>query len=283
MNNYQDLNYQNVSFKGSHNSYQQPASMSVQLTFNPNNPSNYGCRGLELDIWRNSDKMGTPDLFTVGHVTNDGPPLSDYLTDILTWHQANPNHDPVFITLDIKSSNTSKDPLSNFPGELDGYLNTYFGRDLIFTPSMVMPNPALSLAANIVQNGFPTLSAMRNKFLFCLSGTAEWKNYYANDNIAQRLCFSDQDESDSDKHLTPPTTGNFVVFNFHIYSSDIDTWTKTIPLFKAKNYLVRAYIASSEKLWDASMSAGVSNIATDDITGTNWANVGSAPFCETPN
>lgn len=33
----------------------------------------------------------------------------------------------------------------------------------------------------------------------------------------------------------------------------------------------------------ASMSGSVSNIATDDITGTNWANVGSAPFCETPN
>lgn len=55
------------------------------------------------------------------------------------------------------------------------------------------------------------------------------------------------------------------------------------PLFKAKNYLVRAYIASSDELWDNSMAAGVTNIATDDITGTNWANVGSAPFCETPN
>jgi len=280
---YPDPNYQHVSFKGSHNSYQQPASMSVQLTFDPNNPSNYGCRGLELDIWRNSDKIGTPYLFTVGHTTNDGPPLSDYFTDILTWHQANLNHDPVFITLDIKSSFTSEDPLSNFPAELDGYLSTYFGSDLIFTPAMVMPNPDLSLAQNVIQTGFPTLSQMQNKFLFCLSGDADWKSYYANDNIIQRLCFSDQDESDSNKHLSPPTSGNIVVFNFHIYTSEIDTWTKTIPLFKAKNYLVRVYEASSEKLWDASMSAGVTNIATDDITGTSWANVGSEPFCETPN
>jgi Phosphoinositide phospholipase C, Ca2+-dependent len=279
MNNYQSLNYQHVSFKGSHNSYQQSASMSVQLTFDYSDPSNYGCRGLELDIWRNPNQMGTPYLFTVGHTSSDGPPLSSYFTDILNWHNANNNHDPVFITLDIKSSDTSKDPLSNFPGELDSYLTTYFGSDLIFTPGMVMANPGQSLAQNVMQSGFPTLSEMQNKFLFCLSGNDDWKSYYANDNIAQRLCFSDQDESDSDKHLTPPTTGNIVVFNFHIYTRDIDIWTKTVPLFKAKNYLVRVYEASSSDLWDASKNAGVTNIATDNITGTSWANVGPAPFC----
>ena len=74
---------------------------------------------------------------------------------------------------------------------------------------------------------------MKGKFIFCLSGTDSWKNYYATMDIhdVKRNCFVDSDISASSPNATPPEAGSIVFFNFHIYQEDVSAWRVSIPKF----------------------------------------------------
>ncbi|QHW00190.1 Ca2+-dependent phosphoinositide-specific phospholipase C [Spirosoma endbachense] len=277
MSNYQNLPYQSVTFKGSHNSYDRDESLYDQLVFHPDKPYNCGCRGVELDIWRHSDDPGT-GLFTVSHSGGGGPDLSTYLASLLSWHDTNPDHDPVWVTLDIKSSNGDK---TTFPGQIDGYLTSYFRTSLIFNPILLYTSKSRSLCENVELTGWPTLGDMRNRFIFCLSGNEDWKSYYANTNQQGCLCFADMDRPDDESNPDVPTTGSRVVINMHIYSDDHDKWAQSIPAYAAKNLLVRVYIANGEDLWNNAQAAGASLIATDKVSNYSWAEVSNdAPFAQ---
>ena len=94
--------FQNVVFKASHNSYDRKESLSEQLTLK--SPIyQCGCRGIELDIWRHSSDSMNDGYFTVNHATNGGPKLSVYLDQLSDWHTKNPDHDVIWVMLDIKS------------------------------------------------------------------------------------------------------------------------------------------------------------------------------------
>lgn len=272
-----DVTFDQITFKASHNSYDRDETLIQQLTFNPSKPYNCGCMGIELDIWRHSSAYVPYEsipagYFTVAHDTPGNTTLSSYFDQVLSWHSSNPNHDAVLITLDIKSSQGGYD---NFQDEIDTYLKCWFGEDLIFKPNKLMKNPALSLCANVVQTGWPLLSSpdLKGKFIFCLSGNADWKAQYAHTNLDQRYCFSDRNESDSDSSLEPPTSGDIVFFNIHIYDSNSKTWMKTIPPFSASHLIVRTYVSNSETNWNNCITAKVSAIATDKVSDYKWCKV----------
>jgi hypothetical protein len=272
-----ELTFDQLIFKASHNSYDRNESLQEQLTFQPAKPYNCGCMGIELDIWRHSSayvpyQSISADYFTVAHATPGNTPLADYFKQVLEWHTANPGHDVVLITLDIKSTQGGFD---NFQDEIDTYLKCWFGEDLIFKPGPLFQDPALSLCQNVILNGWPALTALKGKFIFCLSGNSSWKAQYAATNLPVRYCFSDLDESDSDKNLQPPSTGNIVFFNFHIYDSNSKTWMKTIPPFAAKKLITRTYVSNSETNWNNCITANVSAIATDKISNYDWCMVSS--------
>lgn len=269
--------FDQIIFKASHNSYDRDETLLQQLTFNPSKPYNCGCMGLELDIWRHSSSYVpyesiSAGYFTVAHDTPGNKTLKSYFDQILQWHNGNPAHDVVLITLDIKSSNGG---YSNFQDEIDTYLKCYFGEDLIFKPGQLMQNPQLSLCSNVIATGWPQLasSELSGKFIFCLSGNKDWKAQYAATNLSIRYCFSDLDQSDSDKNVAPPTSGNIVFFNFHIYNSNKNSWMKTIPPFAKSKLIVRTYVSNSEENWDNCIKANVSAIATDKVSNYNWCMV----------
>ncbi len=135
-----------------------------------------------------------------------------------------------------------------------------------------------SLCENVIQFGWPQLKLLKDKFIFCLSGTNEWKEFYASGDLFGRLCFSDKDFDDGDKNVQPPSRGNFVFFNTNLYSDKHDVWKVTIPRFGAKNLIVRAYQIDGETLWQNATNAGVSALATDQISGKSWATVGDSAF-----
>jgi hypothetical protein len=272
-----NLTFDQLIFKASHNSYDADETLQQQLTFNPSKPYNCGCMGIELDIWRHSSayipyQSISADYFTVAHVTPGDTTLSSYLAQVLQWHNANPGHDIVLINLDIKSSNGGFD---NFQDEIDTYLKCWFGEELIFKPGMLMKNTSLTLCQNVIATGWPSISdaSLKGKFMFCLSGNSDWKAQYAATNLRERYCFSDQDESDSDKNLQPPTTGNIVFFNFNVHSNKSSTWMKTIPPFAKNKLITRTYVSNDEDLWNDCIVANVSAIATDKISGHDWCEV----------
>jgi hypothetical protein len=272
-----NLTFAQIIFKASHNSYDRNESIQQQLTFNPSTPYNCGCTGLELDIWRHSSNF-TPGqsisdkYFTVAHTTPGNKKLSTYLSDILSWHRDNPNHDVVLITLDIKSTNGG---YSDFNDAIDTYLKCYFGEDLIFKPHQLMRDSNLSLCENVIKHGWPTLSSseLNNKFIFCLSGNSDWKSEYAKTKLNLRYCFSDEDTSASDSNVHPPQSGNIVFFNFHVFNSDHNVWMNTIPPFADKNMITRTYVSDSPENWNNCIKANVSAIATNKVSNHRWAKV----------
>jgi hypothetical protein len=270
-----NLLYNEVSFKASHNSHDRNEITHEQLLFHERNPSTCGCRGLEFDIWRHSDE--TERFFTVSHtqVFKEGPPLAWYLGLLLSWHLNNSWHDVILVTIDIKSSHGE---VKTFPHEIDQYLKEYFNSHIIFRPSMLFHDKKKSLCENVIEFGWPQLGAMKDKFIFCLSGTDEWKNFYASLDPINRLCFCDKDFDDDDNNVSAPLSGNFIFFNTHVYSNDYNTWKITIPKFKGRNLIVRAYEIDGEGLWHKAQSAGASVLATNKVSGAGWAKVGNSPF-----
>lgn len=265
--------YGQVTFKASHNAYDRDEHLAEQLTFMINEPWQGGCLALEFDIWRHTSaysykKEIKKEYFTVSHTTPGSKPFSDWLNDLLRWHELDKEHLPVLVTIDIKSSRGGYD---NFHEALDTYLMAYFNADLLFKPMDLGFKE--DLCGSIINYGWPAFRGekLKGKFIFCLSGNKEWKSEYANYNLlTERYCFSDLDTDDESE---PPENGNFVFFNFHIYDKNKGKWGLTIPKYSQKQLITRAYVANSETNWQNSISATFSAIATDKIKNHSWASV----------
>ncbi len=135
-----------------------------------------------------------------------------------------------------------------------------------------MKDNTKSLCENVIKTGWPLLSSsvLKGKFIFCLSGNDDWKKTYAATNLSIRYCFSDTAMSDSDPKVVPPTSGNIVFFNFHIYDKNRAVWMNTIPPFAKKKLITRTYVSDSETNWTNCIKANVSAIATDKLSNYDW-------------
>jgi hypothetical protein len=269
--------FHRLQFKASHNSYDRAGDLPQQLLFNAASPALDGCRGLELDLVRHSVAEGPTDsrYFQINHVAgNTGKHLKVYLDQLLDHHLRAPGHDPVFVTLDIKSA---AGPFAVFPDEIDTYLRAHFDPALIYAPGQFLRS-AGDLVQNAAALGWSALAALRGKFIFCLSGNKRWKGYYADKDPAQRLCFADIDVTDNQAAEQPPQTGNRIVANFHLFGADHPKWQQSVPRFRAANWLVRGYVLNGSGLWQNALTAGVNVLATDEVSGAAWATVGNAPY-----
>ncbi len=279
---YENLSYSSVTFKAAHNSEERKESVIQQITQNSTTNYDCGCRGIELDVCRYSSTYEGNNIpesfFIVQHERTDKPEgssLAYYLELLNGWHNTNPNHDPILITIDIKSQSGD---YTVFPNEFNTYLECYFNASLIYTP--------YNLVADTKANGFsglqnalnttpwPTIQQLSGKFIFCLSGTKNWKDFYAYSLNNQSLCFSDLDIDADGKNIINP--GCFVFYNLHIYNPDYSKWSKTLPMLAKQNIITRGYEINSETNWDDCIAAGLSVLATNKISGESWAQVDSS-------
>jgi hypothetical protein len=269
--------FHRLQFKASHNSYDRAGNLPEQLEFDASSPALGGCRGLELDLVRHSDASGgaNSSYFQINHLAgNTGPHLATYLRQLRDHHTQVPDHDPVFVTLDIKSTVGKFDV---FPDEIDTYLRAHFDPALIYGPEHFFRS-AGDMVQNAAAHGWPVLGALRGKFIFCLSGNKRWKGYYADKNPAQRLCFADVDVPDDQAAEEPPQTGNRIIANLNLHSVNQPKWTQSVPRFRAANWLVRGYVLNGSALWQNALTAGTNVLATDEVSGALWATVGNAPY-----
>lgn len=99
--------------------------------------------------------------------------LEACLMAIKTWSDANPTHEPVFITLEAKDGDTNR--FGTTPEafteasfkNLDDALIAGLGKDKLITPDDVRGTHT-SLEEAVLNNNWPTLKASRGKFLFIL-------------------------------------------------------------------------------------------------------------------
>jgi Phosphoinositide phospholipase C, Ca2+-dependent len=260
----EDSALQNIIFKALHNSYNRDETIAQQLTFNSTAAYQCGCRGIEFDIWRHDDNNPpmNPGYFTVDHTSSfSGETLQYWLDQVLSWHKDNPNHDLVWIMLDIKSSQGDS---STFPNQIDSYLTDYFGLGLIASPKFLFPtlSDANPIGNIVASEGWTTLGTVVGKFIFCLSGNEDWKNVYVNQNPSERLCFADTDD---DKKL-----GNKrVVYNVEAGDEKTSVFQSLIQ----KNIFIRVYDTNSNNDWTEATNMGANMLATNKVSNSTWAEV----------
>jgi Phosphoinositide phospholipase C, Ca2+-dependent len=264
--------YQHVILKASHNSYDVkqngvPVTLGMQLAFDTTDPSNYGCRGLELDIWRHSDDPMTESFFQVSH-TNLGEttPLAYYLNELKLWSNfQKQDHDVIWITIDVKSTHGDA---KSFPDELDTYLTKYFDASLIASPTFLFPNFTTDdqkLSEVVAKYGWPTLNQLKGKFIFCISGNStDFKKAYYHQKPTTRYCLVDSDDYDQLNQAN-----SRVVYNRK--SGDVDA-SKCKTLI-AQNMMVRVYDVDSSDAWTKATNLGANILATNDLTGYSWSKV----------
>lgn len=277
---YGGLRYHQCRFKASHNSYERDEDLHQQLSWSADQPWQGGCRGLELDIWRHSDATKGTSLgyFTVAHSSPGNVPLANHLGHLLSYHANQSDHDPVLVTLDIKSSQGST---SAFAAEIDRYLGEWFDRRLVYKPADLRARSRLPGLIDVVRRvGWPRIDELKGRFVFCLSGTEAWKRRYAELESAASLCFADFDVADdrSYEQLAPTLPKDRVFLNMHVFSADYGEWKVSVPRLGKDGYIVRAYVLDAKGIWDKAMSAGANVLSTDRVRGRTWARVGPEPF-----
>ncbi|MEE4298748.1 MAG: Ca2+-dependent phosphoinositide-specific phospholipase C [Pseudomonadales bacterium] len=130
-----------------------------------------------------ADAMRTPG-FKVLHVQDLDfrsrcPTLAACLAELRAWSEAHPGHLPIAVSINAKQS-----PLSGFEGvvplafdaaawdALDAALVAGLGRERLLTPDDVR-GAAQSLRRAVLRSGWPTLDAVRGRFLFVLDERME--------------------------------------------------------------------------------------------------------------
>jgi len=268
-----EMYYDKISMKGSHNSYDRKENLTAQITWNDKIPYDCGCGAVELDISQSSDGKS----WSVGHMPGyrkDFRQLEGFLGDLEFWSGNNPGHDVITLHLDLKLTATT-----NFPDQLDQYIQESFTNVKVYTPGMLMGN-ASTLSQGALENGWPTLDSMNEQFIICLTGDPSDKEKYATTNPKDRLCFADKD-TDPDEM---PNDEHRVFFNFHIYHSERENWMKTFKACADKsNVITRAYTANSEDNWNDCLGSHCNIIATDKISNYEWAKVGNSRFLPFPS
>ena len=212
-----------------------------------------GIRQIELDLFPDSDggrfakplgvglaKAGglppVPNFDPEGHLMEPGIkilhfPDFDYLTTVHTfrqaleeieaWSDANPEHFPLTILLELKSSGgrpgfTSSEPFDEERlREIDEEILSVMDRDDCIAPADVRGEyPTLRQA--IVERGWPSIASSRGRVLFCMDNGGELRNRYLAMDPEQdtSLLFLSMDEA------THPAAGFFKLNNAF---NDFDT------------------------------------------------------------
>lgn len=263
-----DLPYNQVSFKCSHNSYDRDETLVEQLHWDEEEPWQGGCRGLELDI-NQSDEGNQWSVGHVGGYSSGERQLSQFLNELRAWSIENPNHDVVTLYLDLKEVQ------DGFADDIDSYVRTYLDRPIYRPVELMGSQDTLEKGARY--NGWPTLNALRGKFIIVLSGDADAKEEYAHEDPRERLCFADKDFGQNEQ----PHSQTRVFFNYHLYERDEDDWSYVFETQAPRPESVcRGYVINEEDFWGNALDAGCNLLATDKVSGHDWATVGEALFTE---
>jgi len=274
---YENIRYNQVRQKSSHNSYERTESAFDQVVY-------WRIRSLEFDLHR-AKTDGDWDIY---HLTNVGSTIGnlDAMLAVLRGIQtALPEHEVITVFLDNKDDFDTKhtpDQLDKKIGDAIGTGNIYKPGDLIADNKEANPG-ATSLQAALKGRGeWPLLGALRGKFIFVI--TAEGRETYVGNGALQdkRLCFVAQ-KTTSTANIQAPDY--FVFFNMNTANSNLG-----LDVF-ANKYVSRVYPSGAtggadlddRGNWNNACARKIHHIATDEV---NWladpwsttANIQGFPF-----
>ena len=274
--NQNDLKYNDVCFKASHNSYDRDESLAEQLTFHSADPSNAGCSGIELDIVQKSDAWQWSVSHGGSYSSDPDKQFSAYLKQVKSWMDQNPGHRVIEVHIDIKNT-----PMSNeqFPQQIDNYIQQVFtDRNRVFQPNALIGNYD-DLVQGAQATSWPTLGELEGKIIFCFTGNETRKAIYARTDPKARLCFSDIYQETNPPQYPDFNSGTRVFLNYHLYQKYYDEWFPQLQrIAKEQGFISRGYVLNSQDIWTKAQNAALNIMATDKVSGHSWAQNGDYPF-----
>lgn len=295
----ENLRYNQIQYKGSHNSYERNEAPVAQLGYSfPRYNDN--CMPLEFDIWRNTPRSpytqtNVPgNLWVIAHRIHpgrNGRYLSSDLYHIKRWSDNNPNHWPVMIKLDIKSGNGG---YQDFDRQIDLYLRRFLGSNKVFKASDLFKDPQRSLRHNVrFENAWPKMKDLKGKFIIVLTGNRSWIDQYAKTTPNNNLAFSMKLVAPPKGVVTTSRASNSVPSNvldarklvddnpyyafYNISMSEINdrrnNYTDWARELARLGMVTRVFSANKQKDWHFLLHTGISCISTNKIRNNDWATV----------
>lgn len=292
--------YNRLQFKFSHNSYERDEQIEDQLTYDPVQKYQAGCRGLEFDCHQDKERTRPTDAWRWS-VHHDGgyspgsPQLEDFLARVHNWSARHPGHDPIAVYVELKDAAGSD---SLFVRKFDELLLIKLGggrREKFFTPrDMLQRGRAFGAGNDLVtaaqKAGWPALGELRDRFIVVITGddgdladsgnvTGRRKERYASD-PATRIAFVDRDCGEGQLDRFPDTrSGDRLFLNIHVYH-DNSAWHDFCRRAGAtRAFITRGWKVDAEPLWEDCLKYGLNMLATDKIRNHPWAAVGgTGPF-----
>lgn len=191
--------------------------------------------------------------------------LKKCLQELKSWSEANPGHNPVFITINAKDEVINK-PDFTIPDkftaavfdELDKTIVENLGREKLITPDQVRGNEK-TLESAVLSGKWPTLEAAKGKFIFILDETGEKRSAYiqGHPSLKGRILFANAEPG------TPEAA-------FLILNDPIKDLIKIQDLVK-KGYIVRTRAdantkearSNDKRMFEAARRSGAQIITTD--------------------
>jgi hypothetical protein len=280
--------YNKSQQKGSHNTEQRDETLTEALHFDMNKPYEGGVRNLEFDLVLSNIYLG-PDDDWASTLQHGGAydwkkaTLRDALLILHNWHLANPGHEVVTVSLDLKDA--AGDDATYTRKVEQTFVETLGGAN-IYTPGQLQGNAATLLAGARAQ-GWPTIDKLKGKFILVFTGedsnaaVARRRKYLSQD-TKQRLAFVDIDQrtAGNDPGKPPYTNGNRVFIS--IAFGSLASCELALKAQAAGGFATRAYTLNSQSDWDEALRAGINILATDKVKGHSWAKVGNAPIVPAP-
>ncbi len=252
------MRYDQVAFKGSHNSIDRKPAILAQL-------AGAGlverCCALELDLVQDENEF----VWRVQHgAGDDGPPLKKILKEIAGWSRDTAEHTVLTIHLDLKNA-----PLDHaeFADAMDELLVGVFGRRRIYSPASVIGTRE-DLVRGARAGGWATIEALKGKIVFCLSGNGKRKHDYASNSPGARVCFADFAGS-----KWVPAKGDRVFANMFVAAQGYPASLKRFS--DHAGFITRGYNIVTRRTWQISDTGGA-NILSTDILNKNDYSLGGA-------
>lgn len=265
--------FNQVTMKGSHNSQDRDESLPESLACDLAEPWQGCCLSVELDLAQDPDGDWQWALDHDRYDASD-PTLVDALTTLENWHAGNSGHLPVTVVLDLKTVSGSD---ATFATQIDQVFRDTLGAENIYSPSQLRGSSQGTLLAAAQANGWPSMSALKGKFILVFSGSdsgsiGDRKKTYAAQSGA--LAFVDSAG-------TMTTDGSRVFLNLGASSSNYNWCKQAYDAQALGGWVTRLWVVNDQSLWTSAVLHGVNLIATDKVSGTMWATL-NGPFKSVP-
>ncbi len=252
------LPYDNACFKAIHNSYAHGrwhATLARLADVDAEAP-----RGVEIDVVQCKRSPYDWCVKHGGEYDGKSPKLGRYLGELRQWSEDHPGHDPILVTLDLKSSRGDGILLAE---ELDGAIERELPAERLYRPDDLRSRGAGSLWDVARKVGWPTVDEMRGRFVLVISGGDESKKRaYANTEPEKRLCFVDQ--ALAIPREEPVVARNQIFLNLdYVNVEDIEPRLGWVP--QMPGLITRGYYVRDRALWESARRAAINVISVDDL------------------